>query len=247
MDNTTTEQIPPRSRRQKILSFLWKAILFCLLLPVVQVIILKWIDPPMTTMMLWQSMEHLFRGERITWSHTNADMDDVAPSFYKACIAAEDQRFFEHNGFDWKAIEDAQRAHKRRPNKPMRGASTITQQVAKNLFLPPVRSFIRKGIEAYYTVLIEFFWSKERILEMYGNIAQLGPNAYGVVEGARLHFKKSPAKLSVHESALLAATLINPARWSASKPTGYISRRASRIARQMRGFPTSEDEDGDED
>ena len=198
-------------------------------------------------MMLWQSAEHLFSGERMTWSHSNADMDEVSSSFYKACIAAEDQRFFSHNGFDWKAIEEARKAHERRPNKPMRGASTISQQVAKNLFLPPVRSFIRKGIEAYYTVLIEFFWSKERILEMYGNIAQLGPNVYGVTEGAKYHFRKDPSRLSAQESALLAATLINPERWSASKPTGFISRRAGRIARQMRGFPASEDEDGDED
>lgn len=247
MDNTSTEQIPPRSRKQKILSFVWKAALFCLLFPVVQVIVLKWIDPPFTTMMVWQSFERLFSGESMTWSHSNADIDEVAPSFYKACIAAEDQRFFEHNGFDWKEIENAQRAHARRPNKPMRGASTISQQVAKNLFLPPVRSFIRKGVEAYYTVLIEFFWSKERILEMYGNIVELAPGVYGVEEGARYHFKKSAAKLSAQESAQLAAVLINPERWSASRPTGFISRRAGRIVRQMRGFPADEDEDGEPD
>jgi monofunctional biosynthetic peptidoglycan transglycosylase len=129
----------------------------------------------------------------------------------------------------------------------MRGASTISQQVAKNLFLPPIHSFIRKGVEAYYTVLIEFFWSKERILEMYGNIVELAPNVYGVEEGARYHFHKRAENLSTSEAAQLAAVLPNPIRWSASKPSAYIRRRESRIIRQMRGFPVTEEDDGEPD
>jgi monofunctional biosynthetic peptidoglycan transglycosylase len=237
----------PRTRKQKILSFLWKAVLVCLLLPVVQVVILKWIDPPFSAMMLWKSAGNLFSGERVTFTHTNVGRDEVATSFYQAVVAAEDQRFFDHNGFDFKEIDNAKRQHELHPNRPMRGASTISQQVAKNLFLPPIHSFIRKGVEAYYTVLIEFFWSKERILEMYGNIVELAPNVYGVEEGARYHFHKRAENLSTSEAAQLAAVLPNPIRWSASKPSAYIRRRESRIIRQMRGFPVTEEDDGEPD
>ncbi len=247
MDNTEAEVINPKPRLRRILSIAWKVALFCLLFPVVQVIVLKWIDPPMTAMMFWNGAGNLFSGESISCSHSNKNFNDVAPSFYKAVVAGEDQRFFEHNGFDWKEIENAQRDHKRHPKRPMRGASTISQQVAKNLFLPPIRSFIRKGVEAYYTVLIEFFWSKQRILEMYGNIAELGPSVYGVEAGAEYHFHKSAAKLTAGEASQLAAVLPNPERWSASKPSPYINRKATRIQRQMRGLPTDEDEDGEPD
>ncbi len=125
----------------------------------------------------------------------------------------------------------------------MRGASTITQQTAKNLFLPPVRNIIRKGFEAYYTVLIELLWSKQRILEMYGNIVELAPGVYGIEEGARYHFHKSAKQLSRREAALLASVLINPQRLSASKPSGFINRRADHILRQMDGIPVDTEEE----
>jgi monofunctional biosynthetic peptidoglycan transglycosylase len=247
VDNNQSAAKEPRSRKQKILSIIWKAALVCLLLPVVQVVVLKWIDPPFSTMMLWKSAGNLFSGERVSFSHTNVNRDEVARSFYQAVVAAEDQRFFEHSGFDLKEIENARRQHELHPNRPMRGASTISQQVAKNLFLPPIHSFVRKGVEAYYTILIEFFWSKERILEMYGNIVELAPSVYGVEEGARYHFHKRAAGLSASEAAQLAAVLPNPSRWSASKPSAYIRRRESRIIRQMRGLPTTDDDDGEPD
>lgn len=198
-------------------------------------------------MMLWQSIEHVFEGESPGFVSFNVDRSEVAPSFYQSVVAAEDQRFFQHSGFDFVELEKAQRAHARNPKRPIRGASTISQQVAKNLFLPPVRNVLRKGIEAYYTIWIELLWSKERILEMYGNIVELAPHIYGVEAAARYHFKKHASKLTASESAQLAAVLPNPKKWSASKPTGYIQRRVSRILRQMRGLPVEEDEDEGED
>lgn len=216
-------------------------------LPVLQVLILKWINPPVSTMMLYQSVEHLFSGESMGFSHTNLSWDEIPDAFVKAAVAGEDQRFFSHNGFDWEEIENAQREHQRHPKRPMRGASTLSQQTAKNLFLPPWHSFIRKGVEAYYTVLIEFFWSKQRILQMYANIAQLGPNQYGIEAAAEYHFHKHASQLSNGECARLAATLPNPERWSASKPSPYIQRRSARILNQMRGLPADEDQDGDPD
>lgn len=217
------------------------------MLPVLQVIILKWVNPPFSTMMLYQSIEHLFSGESVTFSHSNLSWDEIPDAFVQASIAGEDQRFFSHNGFDWREIENAQREHQRHPNRPMRGASTLSQQTAKNLFLPPWHSFIRKGVEAYYTVLIEFFWSKQRILQMYSNIAQLGPNQYGLEAAAEYHFHKHAWELSAAECARLAATLPNPERWSASHPSPYILRRSGRILNQMRGLPASDEDDGDPD
>lgn len=204
---------------------------------------LKFADPPVTVMMIWQSAERLFTGDLSGTAHWNVSRDEVAPSFYQAVVAAEDQRFFSHGGFDFVELEKARRAHERNPRKPMRGASTISQQVAKNLFLPPVRSIFRKSIEAYYTFWIELLWSKERILEMYGNVVELAPGVYGVEAASHFHFRKPASRLAAYEAALLAAVLPNPKRWSASKPSGYIQRRAARIVRQMRGLPVEEEEE----
>jgi monofunctional biosynthetic peptidoglycan transglycosylase len=146
-------------------------------------------------------------------------------------IAAEDQRFATHDGFDFEAIEKA-REHNRRRRR-MRGASTISQQVAKNLFLWPGRSWFRKGVEAGYTVLIEAFWPKRRVLEVYLNVAEFGNGVYGVGAASQHFFKKSPARLSRHESALLAAVLPNPKRFRVDKPSKYVQRRAWWIERQM--------------
>jgi monofunctional glycosyltransferase len=235
-----SEQRTRSQRSRRVWKFVWKFLVFCLIFPILQVALLTFIDPPVTVMMLWQSTENVFSGESPGFAHFTVDRSEVAPSFYQAVIAGEDQRFFEHSGFDFVELEKARRAHARNPKKPMRGASTISQQVAKNLFLPPWRNIFRKSIEAYYTFWIELFWSKERILEMYGNIVELAPHVYGVEAGAQYHFKKHASKLSATESAQLAAVLPNPKRWIASKPSGYIQRRSARILRQMRGLPVEE-------
>ncbi|MFI5263270.1 MAG: monofunctional biosynthetic peptidoglycan transglycosylase [Candidatus Kapaibacterium sp.] len=241
------EEPKVRSRSKKFFSFAWKFALILLLTPVLQVITLRFINPPITAMVFFRGIDHLFAGESIGISHTNLSWSEMPDNFIQAVVAAEDQRFYEHHGFDMTEIENAQKEHERHPNRPMRGASTISQQVAKNLFLPPWHSFIRKGIEAYYTILIEFFWNKQRILQMYANIVELAPNVYGIEAGAQYHFHKPAKALTPSESAHLASILPNPVRWSASKPSPYIQRRSARILNQMRGIPASVEDDGEPD
>lgn len=236
-----------RSRGKRIWSFLWKAAVLALVIPIVQVAILRFIDPPFTTMMLFKAVDHLFEGEKVFWSHDNVNSDEMSKYTLMALVSAEDQRFWQHSGFDFKAIEEAQKYNERYPNRNLRGASTISQQVAKNVFLPPWRNVFRKGVEVYYTILIELMWPKHRILEMYANVIEVAPSVYGAEAGAQHHFKKSAAKLSANQAALMAAVLPNPKRWNASKPTAYIKRRAARIQRQMAGIPAKLDEDGDPD
>jgi monofunctional biosynthetic peptidoglycan transglycosylase len=236
-----------RSRAGKIFSILWKVALACLLIPVVQVLLLRFINPPVTAMMFFRGVDHLFAGEPVGFSHSNISWSEMPDNFIQAVVAAEDQKFYQHHGFDMTEIENAKREHERHPNRPMRGASTISQQVAKNLFLPPWHNIIRKGVEAYYTVLIEFFWPKQRILQMYVNIVELATNVYGIEAGAEYHFHKHAASLTASEAASMAAVLPNPVRWSASHPSGYISRRSSRILNQMRGIPADVEDDGEPD
>jgi len=238
---------PTAIRQRRWPRWIWRLVVLLAVIPIVQVATLRFVDPPVTSMMIFRMFDHLIAGERITWSHTNLSNSEISPHIYSAVIAGEDQRFFLHRGFDMVEIEKAQRSHARHAKRPMRGASTITQQVAKNLFLPPWHSFVRKGVEAYYTVLIELMWPKERILQMYANIAEFGSNVYGAEEGALLHFHRHAKDLTQQQAAQMAAVLPNPVRWSASHPTAYIQRRASRIIRQMRGIPTDEEEDGEPD
>jgi monofunctional biosynthetic peptidoglycan transglycosylase len=235
-----------KSFSKKVLSFVWKFTLFCLVFPVLQVVILRFVDPPFSTMMAYQALGHLFSGESVLWKQTNLNKSEASPFLYMAILAGEDQKFYLHHGFDMEEIHKAEEAHAKHPNRPMRGASTITQQTAKNLFLPPWHSFIRKGVEAYYTVLMEFLWPKDRILEVYGNIAEFAPNVYGAEAGAEFHFKRHAKNLTQQQAAQMAAVLPNPERWSASHPSPYIQRRAQRIVRQMHGIPTEEEESNDE-
>jgi len=162
------------------------------------------------------------------------DMEAISPQVQLAVIAAEDQRFYEHAGFDFRQIRKAldQTGPKGRP----RGASTISQQVAKNLFLWNGRSWVRKGIEAWFTVLIELMWPKERILEMYLNIAEFGRGIYGVEAASQAFYGKPAARLSRAEAARLAAVLPNPIRMRADRPSKYVQRRQREIEAQMRAL-----------
>lgn len=236
-----------RSKRRQWISWLWKLAVLAIVLPIVQVAVLRVVNPPFTTMMLYKSMEHMFTGEGIFWSHSNLSRPELPNSLLSAIVAAEDQRFYQHSGFDRVEIDKAIKAHERHPNRPMRGASTISQQVAKNLFLPPWHNFVRKGIEAYYTVLIELMWPKERILQTYANTVEFAPNVYGAEAAAEFHFHRHASQMTQQQAAQLASVLPNPKRWSASHPSPYIQRRASRVLRQMRGVPTDEEEDGEPD
>lgn len=157
--------------------------------------------------------------------------DNISKQMAIAVIAAEDQNFPFHFGFDFDQIEKALEQHER--GRRLRGASTITQQVAKNLFLWEGRSIIRKGLEAYFTLLIELLWSKERILEVYLNIIEMGDMIFGVGAASQIYFKKLPAKLTRSQAALLTATIPNPKRFSAKRPSGYVLRRQNWILGQM--------------
>jgi monofunctional biosynthetic peptidoglycan transglycosylase len=168
------------------------------------------------------------RGIHYQW----ADWKGISPYVAIAVVAAEDQKFLMHRGFDLDSIKEAMRQnpHRRAP----RGASTISQQVAKNLFLWPGRNLLRKGLEACLTLLIEFLWPKQRILEVYLNIAQFGPGIFGVRSASEIYFHRSPSQLDLHEAALLAAVLPNPERFDLENPSAYVRDRAEKIQEEVR-------------
>lgn len=197
------------------------------------IVLLRWVDPPTSSFMIQSKLESLFSSERNgnvlnQW----VDYDSISPYAKTAVVAAEDQNFPSHFGFDFEAIDKALEQNKK--GKRLRGASTISQQVAKNLFLWSGRSYIRKGLEAYFTILIEFIWSKQRILEVYLNIAQMGDWIYGVGAASEVYFKKSASQLTREQAALLAAVLPNPVKYSVTKPSSYVRFRQRWILKQMR-------------
>jgi len=220
----------PRRRWRRRL--LWLPV-WLLLLSVLQVLTLRWVDPPTSSFMLIRRFEALRAGDddfvlRQQWR----DLDAISPQLPIALVAAEDQKFPEHRGFDLAAIDKALAGNAR--GGRVRGASTISQQVAKNLFLWGGGGYVRKGIEAWYTLLIESLWSKSRILEVYANIAEFGDGVYGAEAAAQAFFDKPAARLSAAESARLAAVLPNPRRYDARNPGPYVQRRAAWVQRQVR-------------
>jgi monofunctional glycosyltransferase len=156
-------------------------------------------------------------------------LEEMSSALPLAVMAAEDQKFEDHFGFDFEAIKKAGKYNERHHGKRMKGASTISQQTAKNVFLFPARSWLRKGFEVYFTFLIEVFWSKNRIMEMYLNVIEMGEGIYGAEAAAQYYFNKPAKKLSIKQSALIAAVLPNPRKWSPAKPTPYIDRKSQRI------------------
>lgn len=231
-DGTAVPQARPSFTRRWLRRLLWLGVLFAVL-PVLQVLVLRFIDPPFSTFMAIRQVEAWTGGERdFELYYQWRDLDRIASSLPVSVIAAEDQNFARHRGFDLDAIEKA-RAHNASGGR-MRGASTISQQTAKNLFLWGGRSWVRKGLEAYYTLLIETLWPKTRILEVYVNVAEFGDGIYGAQAAAKRHFGKDAAQLSAGESARLAAVLPSPQRYSASRPGPYVQRRAQWIQRNAR-------------
>ena len=201
------------------------------------VLAMRWMDPWYSAFMLDAALD-ASRGGKANYQtdYRWVDLEQISPHAAVAVIAAEDQFFPFHTGFDFKSIREAVRhnekqAGKKRPR--VRGASTISQQVAKNLFLWSGRSWVRKGIEAWYTVLIETFWPKHRILEMYANIAEFGDGVYGAQAASRTFFGKDASRLTPAESARLAAVLPSPKRYHAARPGPYVQRRTNGIQRQM--------------
>lgn len=221
--------------RKVVRSLLWVgagSIALSLLL----VLVFRWAPLPTSAFMLGASVNAWREGNssyqtRYEW----VSLERISPHAARAVIAAEDQLFFEHQGFDFAAIRQAMRANA--AGKRIRGASTISQQTAKNLFLWPSRSWVRKGLEVWFTLLIELCWPKERILEVYLNIAQFGSGVYGVEAAAQKFFRKDAAQLTRRESAILAAVLPSPVRMRAATPSAYVQRRANFIQDQMRRLP----------
>jgi monofunctional biosynthetic peptidoglycan transglycosylase len=227
-----------RRQRGGILGALFKALLLVvvafLLLSCAAVLALRWTSPVTSAYMLEASAHAAFSGN--SKYHTDyewVDLEHISPNAAIAVVASEDQQFPFHAGFDFNSIREAVRASER--GKKLRGASTISQQVAKNLFLWN-GGFVRKGLEAYFTVLIEAMWPKERILEMYLNIAQFGDGIYGVEAASRRFFHKPAARLTSSEASLLAVVLPNPVKMRADRPSSYVQMRREQNLEQMRAL-----------
>jgi monofunctional glycosyltransferase len=206
------------------------ALIAWLLVSVGAVLTLRWLPPPVTAMMLERPGP--LRDIRYEWR----DRPQITANVARAVIASEDQRFLAHHGFDFDQLQIAIGEY--RSGDELRGASTISQQVAKNLFLWSGRSFVRKGLEAYFTLLLEACWPKQRILEVYLNVAELGDGVFGVEAAARLFFGVHASALSAEQAALLAAVLPNPRKLHVDKPTNYVRGRQSWILGQMKLLET---------
>jgi monofunctional glycosyltransferase len=217
--------------------FFWLPLLF-VVATVLQVAVLRFVDPPLTAFMVGRYVEAWSAGDRgFALAYDWRDADRISKLLPLALVAAEDQNFPAHNGFDFKAIEKA-RANNAKGRK-VRGASTISQQLAKNLFLwrgSGVTRWVRKGLEVWYTALIETLWPKERIIEVYANVIEYGDGVYGAQAAARRFYGKDASKLTAAEAARLAAVLPNPRKYSVAKPGPYVQRRSRAIQRQMRAL-----------
>ncbi|MFC3814923.1 monofunctional biosynthetic peptidoglycan transglycosylase [Lysobacter sp. GCM10012299] len=223
----------PVRRRRRWIRWLLALPLLLLLGSIAQVAALRLVDPAFSAFMLSRQLEAWGAGE---WSFRIAydwrDLDEISPNLPLALVASEDQNFAEHFGFDLKAIEKARKNNAR--GRKVRGGSTISQQTAKNLFLWSGRSYVRKGIEAWYTLLIEALWPKHRIIEVYANIAEFGDGVYGAQAAARTYYRKDASQLAPSEAARMAAVLPSPRRYSVTRPGPYVQRRSQAIQRQMR-------------
>ncbi|MBC8594712.1 monofunctional biosynthetic peptidoglycan transglycosylase [Oscillospiraceae bacterium N12] len=224
-----------RKPANKILLIIRNLLLFFFLSTIFTVIIYRFLPVYVTPLMVIRSVQQIVSGEKPTCKHTWVSFDKISPTLPMAVIASEDNRFAEHNGFDFKEIEKAIKENETRKRK--RGASTISQQTAKNVFLWPQSSWLRKGFEVYFTFLIEIFWSKERIMEVYLNSIEMGNGIYGAQAAAKYKFHTTAAKLSKEQSALIAATLPNPIRFDSAHPTPYILKRQKQIMRLMNLIP----------
>ena len=199
---------------------------------ILSVIVLRFVPVYFTPLMFIRLAEQHQEGKDLKLKHHWVSLEKMSPSMPVAVMASEDQRFLKHHGFDYKAIEKATKRNK--TGKRMLGASTISQQTAKNVFLWPGRTWVRKGLEAYFTVLIELMWSKQRIMEVYLNSIEMGDGIYGAQAVAEEHFNTDASELTKAQCALIAATLPNPRKFSSKNPSGYMYKRQGRIMREMK-------------
>jgi monofunctional glycosyltransferase len=218
----------------------WKRLrrifLYLFIAQFIYIFLLKWINPPITITQIGS----LLGGYGLHRDYV--DWKEISANARLAVIASEDQLFPDHNGLDWKSIEKAMKHNKKKP-KRVRGASTISQQVAKNVFLWQGRSYVRKGLEVYFTFMIELVWGKERILEVYLNVAEMGKGIFGIEAAAQKYFKKSAKKLTQTEAAMIAACLPNPKKYTVKPVSNYVNRKYPWVLQQMgflRGDPDIE-------
>lgn len=212
-----------------------KCLIYLFIFSIVLVFLYRFVNPPITFLMLQRGFECKLDGSK-SWKIDKSwrSFNELSDNLKKAAIAGEDANFLNHHGFDFEAMEKAYEKNKQ--GKKMRGGSTISQQTAKNVFLWPGRSYIRKGFEAYFTLLIELLWSKNRILEVYLNVIEMGDGIYGAEAACKNYYSKPATKLSKAEAALIIAVLPNPRKWSPVKPTRYIYHKQYLILRNMRNL-----------
>lgn len=203
-----------------------RVLLWLFILQLIYIILLRWMDPPFTI----TQVSNWVVGNGFQRDYVNASQ--ISSYALLAVIASEDQLFAEHNGFDWKRIQEAFKHNEKKPAK-LRGGSTISQQTAKNVFLWQGRSWIRKGLEVYFTFMIELVWGKKRILEVYLNVIEMGRGVFGIEAAAQYYFGKSARQLTRQEAALIAASLPNPKRYKVKPASRYVQSRAAFIVRQM--------------
>jgi len=201
---------------------------------ILSVLVLRWMPVWFTPLMFIRCAQQVSAGEELKLRHRWVSIDEMSPSLPTAVMASEDAHFPEHHGFDYTAIEHAAMRNIKHPEKRKLGASTISQQTAKNVFLWPGRSWVRKGFEVYFTVLIELMWSKERIMEVYLNSIEMGDGIYGASAVAEWHFNTQASQLSKAQCALIAATLPNPRRFNSANPSAYMLKRQKRILHEMK-------------
>ena len=217
---------------KKIVRFLWKAMLWFFAISVFSVIVFRFVPIPFTPLMVSRAVDNMIDGNELAFSHDWEPLENISPNLQKAVIASEDANFLTHHGFDFSAMQKAFKNNKK--GKRIKGGSTISQQTAKNVFLWQGRSYLRKGLEAYFTVLIELFWGKERIMEVYLNSIEMGNNVYGA-EAASYHwYQKKASELSKQEAAGIASILPNPRKFKAKNSSSYIEGRKNRIVKRMR-------------
>lgn len=218
---------------------IWKLIRWGLALfftsTILVVVLYRFLPVYATPLMFIRTAQQIISGEMPRWHHDWVSIDEMSASMPVAVMASEDQRFLLHHGFDFDAIEKAAKHNK--TSKRKHGASTISQQTAKNVFLWPGRSWTRKGIEAYFTCLIEIFWSKQRIMEVYLNSIEMGDGIYGVSSVAHHHFGIEASELSRGNCALIAASLPNPIKFNSANPSAYMRKRQARIQHEMKFIP----------
>jgi monofunctional biosynthetic peptidoglycan transglycosylase len=208
-------------------SLILRTVLFCFLSSIGAVLLYSFVPVYVTPLMVIRTAGSVFGPEFVGIHKTWVPIEQISPNIQRAVLKAEDYRFYDHRGFDFEAIEKAMKYNK--THKRKKGASTISQQTAKNVFLWPNRDWVRKGLEAYFTILIESIWSKERIMEVYLSVIEFGPGVYGVEAASQRYFHRPASKLTPSQAAMMAAVLPNPNRFRVDHPTPYVLARQRRI------------------